>query len=187
MEFLLNLLIVGAVVAAAICLAVWLYVFNQGDARFEFLVSQRSPLHLTELTKESATFTVSIPFVNSGPQDGTIIDLFPRCLLPQEYFDKVTVESYLARTDAERSDGYWEAMIIPKKTGGIIKLTVKFTAKEGDIAVALKEMVDMPVSLVCQIVSRSKWYLQKTDMVMPKKEFAQEMEKMSGASLRGAN
>jgi len=186
MEYFINLLFIIIGAGIAICVAVWLYILNQGNAKFEFLISQRSPFNLVEMTKDSATFTASIPFVNSGSQDGTITDFFPRHLLPQEQFDKVKVESFLSRTAAERSDGYWEAIIIPKKAGEIIKLVIVFTAKDGDILPVLKEMVDMPVSLICHIVSRSKWYLQKTDIVVPKKEIVQEIEKLSSA-LKEAN
>jgi hypothetical protein len=181
MEFLIKILLILISGSTLVVLLLCLYIVNQGNAKFELLKNQRSQFNLVSLTKESANFEVSIPFVNSGSQDGTITDFFPRHLLPEEQFDKVKVETFLARTTAERSDGYWEAIIIPKKSGETIKLTVVFTAKDGDILAALKEMVDMPISFVCHIVSRGDWYLQKYDIVMPRKEIAQELNKLSRA------
>jgi hypothetical protein len=186
MEFLIKLLLILISGSALVFLLICLYIINQGNAKFELLKNQRSPFSLAALTKESAKFETIIPFINSGSQDGTITDFFPRHLLPQEQFDKVKVETFLSRTTAERSDGYWEAIIVPKKSGETIKLTVVFTAKDGDILSALKEMVDMPISFVCHIVSRGEWYLQKYDIVMTRKEIAQELDKLSRA-LKEAN
>jgi hypothetical protein len=179
MEFLVNIFIFLVLALAAAGLAVYLYILNQGDAKFEFLVSDRAAFKLSSLTQESAVFTTSVPFVNSGPQDGTIVDLFPRHLLPQEQFDKVKAESFVSRQGAERSDGYWEAVIIPKKTGGVLNVTVVLTAKEGGILPLLPEMVDMPVKLVAHIVARRKWYLQKAEIILPQTEIAAELLKRS--------
>ncbi len=87
MEVLLTLfaLIVG------LGLVVWLYITVQGDAEFEFLVDQRTNFSLTALTDDTATFTCKVPFINKGPQDGTIMDAFTRHLLPREQFDAVAV------------------------------------------------------------------------------------------------
>ena len=183
MDLLLDILGVLLILAVLAALAVRLYFARQGNCKFVFLVSERSGFKLTSLTKESATFVTVIPFANKGTQDGTIVDLFPRHLLPQEQFDAVKTESYLAHADFDRADGYWEAMIIPFGTGGKIKLTVKFTAKEGDIVSALAGMVDMPIELICQTVGRSYWQLGKTRLIMPKEEVKEQLKEMKETSV----
>jgi len=161
-EFLavLLILVLGAVVA------VWLYIANQGDASFKFIVDQRTDFTLKALTKDTAVFSTTVPFVNNGTQDGTLMDVFPRHFLPCEQFDAVDTDTRLTLDSANRTDGYWEANIVPKGTGGSIILTVKFTAKSGDIIAALKNMVDMPIDIIYQVVARSPWYLAKTRLIM---------------------
>ena len=162
MEFLIVLLVVVLVAA----IGVWLYIAKQGDANFKFLVDQRTDFTLTAITKESASFSATVPFVNNGTQDGTLMDVFPRHFLPYEQFDAVDTDSRLAFNKANRSDGYWEAYIVPVSDGGSIILTVKFTAKSGDIKAALKEMVDMPIDIIYQVVARGLWYLAKERLIM---------------------
>ncbi|SMD00887.1 hypothetical protein [Sporomusa malonica] len=166
MEFLAVLLIL--VVGAAV--GIWLYIVNQGDAHFQFIVDQRTDFTLAEITKDAATFRTVVPFINNGTQDGTLMDVFPRHFLPYEQFDAVDTDARLTLDSADRNDGYWEAYIVPKNTGGSIILTVKFTAKNGDIAAALKDMVDMPIDIVFQVVARSPWYIDKNRLVMTASE-----------------
>lgn len=149
------------VVAALLVLAVWLYIARQGDAEFEFLVDQRTKFIVTEADEKSAVFTCKVPFVNQGTQDGTIMDAYTRHLLPCEQYDGVEVISRLELESAPREDAYWEALIVPKGTGQAVVVTLKLTAKQGNIQAALADMVDMSIDLVYQVVARSEWYLAK--------------------------
>ena len=159
----LSLLLVAVVVIA---LLIWLYIVRQGDAEFEFLVDQRTDVKLEELTGSSAVFSCSVPFVNKGTQDGTIIDCYPRHLLPYEQYDGVEVSSRIELETRRRNDGYFESVIIPKTTGSSIILTLKFTSNGGDIKNALSDMVDMSVDIVFQVVGRSNWYITKQRMTV---------------------
>jgi hypothetical protein len=145
--------------------AVWLYIAKQGDAEFAFLVDQRTPWVIEALYEGSATFSVKVPFINRGSQDGTIMDAYTRHLLPYEQYDAVEVYSRLTNEELFRSDGYWEAVIVPKHTGGTVIVTVRLTAKAGSIEQALADMVDMSVDIVYQIVARSPWYISKNRLL----------------------
>ena len=166
MDFLMILISLVVIV----CIAVWLFIARQGDAEFEFSVGERTGFVLEELTDKKATFSCKVPFINKGSQGGTIMDAYPRHLLPYEQYDGVAVNSRLELTTAPRTDNYFEAVIFTPGTGGTIGITVEFTAKEGDIKQALGEMieltVDMPIDIVYQIVARTPWYIHKTRMVM---------------------
>lgn len=168
MELLLFILIAVAVVAAAL----WLYIARQGDAEFEFLVDQRTEFKLDDISRDKAVFSCVVPFVNKGSQDGTIMDCFPRHLLPQEQLDTVEVASRLELETRRRGDNYFEALIVPKTDGNAVIVTVTFTAKKGDIRAALADMVDMPIDIYHQIVARSDWYVTKQRMVMLADEVA---------------
>ncbi|HWQ62448.1 MAG TPA: hypothetical protein VN521_09070 [Negativicutes bacterium] len=168
MELLLFLLI-AAVVAA---IALWLFIARQGDAEMEFLVDQRTDFKLEEMSGDRAVFSCVVPFVNKGTQDGTIMDCFPRHLLPQEQYDAVEVSSRLELETRRRSDGYFEALIVPKTDGNAVIVTVTFAAKQGDIRQALEGMVDMPVEIYSQNVGRGNWYVTKQRIVMMADEVA---------------
>ena len=157
MIFLLLVIIVIA--------AVWLYIARQGDAEFVFLVDQRTAWVVEEFHEDSVTFSVKIPFINRGSQDGTIMDAYTRHLLPFEQCDAVEVYSRLTNEALFRSDGYWESVIVPKHTGGTAVVTIRLTAKKGSIATALADMVEMPVDIVYQVVARSLWYISKNRLL----------------------
>lgn len=168
----MELLLFFAVAAAALAVAVWLFIARQGDAEFEFLVDQRTDFKLEELSGNRAVFSCVVPFVNKGTQDGTIMDCFTRHLLPQEQFDAVEAFSRLELESRRRSDGYFEALIVPKTDGNAVIVTVAFAAKQGDIRQALTGMVDMPVEIYFQVVARGKWYVDKQRIVMMADEVA---------------
>ena len=168
MELLLFILLAAAVVAVAL----WLFIARQGDAELEFLVDQRTDFKLDDISGGRAVFSCVVPFVNKGTQDGTIMDCFPRHLLPQEQYDTVEVSSRLELETRRRNDGYFEALIVPKTDGNAVIVTVIFTAKQGDIREALAGMVDMPVEIYFQVVARGKWYVTKQRIVMTAGEVA---------------
>lgn len=178
MEFLTVLVLA----ALLLVVAVWLYIARQGDAEFAFLIDERTKFALVEKTKETATFAAVVPFVNKGTQDGTIMDAYTRHLLPEEQYNGVEVASRLELDTARRTDGYWEAYIVPKGTGQSVIATVKFTAKQGDITEALKEMPDMSIDIVYQVVSRTPWYIDKAPrMVMTHAEIMDALTRNSQA------
>jgi hypothetical protein len=167
-ELLLILLIAAAVAA----IALWLFIARQGDAEMEFLIDQRTDFRLEEMSGDRAVFSCVVPFVNKGTQDGTIMDCFPRHLLPQEQYDAVEVSSRLELETRRRSDGYFEALIVPKTDGNAVIVTVALTARQGDIRKALEDMVDMPVEIYSQIVGRGNFYVAKQRLVMTADEIA---------------
>lgn len=177
MLFLQGLLIF--IVLAA--LAVWLYIKSKGDCRFEFLVDQRTPFTPVELKDNYIVFSCQVPFVNKGTQDGTLIDVHLRTLLPHEYYDKVDVDGRLHNAKDPRSDHYWESVIIPYGTGGSAVLNVKLTAVDGNIRAALAEMVDLPMYIVFEVVGRRPIVVYKTYLVMTQEETRTAVEKIQAA------
>lgn len=181
MEFLMILVLLLVVVI----IAVWLFIARQGDAEFQFIVEDRSDFILDQITDKTATFSCRVPFVNKGSQAGTIMDAYPRHLLPYEQYDGVDVSSRMELTTAPRTDNYFEAIIIPQGTGGTVVITVTFTAKTGSIQETLGQMaelrVDMAIDIVYQIVARTPWYIHKTRMIMTCDEITKAMQAKSTA------
>ena len=170
---IIAVIIIGMLIAA---LATYLYILNQGNCNIQFFGNSRSEFKIDELTQDSIIFSTLIRYENNGGQNGTIVDLFPRHLLPQEQFDAVKVESWLFNTETERHDGYWEAIIVKKGQDGTITLNVKLTAKNGDIINTLENMVDMPIHLVYQVVGRSWFKIYKERIIMYKDEVKQAIK-----------
>ncbi|EIW20834.1 hypothetical protein SAMN04515679_1671 [Pelosinus fermentans] len=185
MEILVTIVIIAIIMA----IAVWLFIAKQGDADFEFKVNERTEFKLVDQTEKTATFSCEVAFINKGSQDGTIMDAYPRHLLPYEQFDGVDVNSRMELTTALRTDNYFEAVIIPKGTGGIVIVTVTFTAKTGNIKDALQNLydlsVDMPIDIVYQIVARTPWYIHKARMIMSCDEINRAMQAKGTAKWEG--
>lgn len=179
----LTLLILGAIVL--VLLAVKLFIVAQGDAEFEFQVEKRSRFAVSGETEQALELTCRVPFVNMGSQDGTIMDAYPRTLLPYEQFDKVEVSGRLELETAPRVDNYFEALIVPKGTGGAINVTLRLKDRSGEgLRKALEKMaenrVDLPVDIVYQVVARSKWYINKQRLVLASEELAAALSAKGG-------
>jgi hypothetical protein len=153
-----------------VVISVWLYIKRKGDCHFEFLVDQRTKFEPTEIKDTYVVFSCQVPFINNGTQDGTLIDVHMRTLLPKEQFDKVNVDAWLYSNTDPRNDAYWEASLIPFGKGGTVTVQVKLTAYEGDIRAALAEMVDMPMYIVFEVVGRRPIAVHKNYMVMTMEE-----------------
>ncbi len=110
MEFLVTIVLLAVIVAVA----VWLFIAKQGDAEIEFKVDQRTEFMLVEQTEKTATFSSKVAFINKGSQDGTIMDAYPRHLLPYEQFDGVEVSSRMELTTAPRTDNLPRKKVILK-------------------------------------------------------------------------
>ncbi len=170
-------LIIGAAILLAIGL--WLFVLKQGDAEFAFLTKSRNPFTVQEISADRVVLVTQVPFVNRGTQAGTIVDVFPRYLLPYEYFDTVNVAAKITIASRPRRDEYWEAIIVEPGKGDAIILSVTLTAKDGDIVGSLREMVDMPVDIMYQIVSRCNLSLYKERLILTSEEVAAALAEVS--------
>lgn len=172
----LNVIIALIGIFAVMYLLVRIFSWKQGDARFIIEARRREPFRLKSLTDATAVFETEVPFHNGGRQLGTIMDFYPRTLLPREQYDLVTVSAQLANKAAERDDGYWEAVIYYPHNSGRIRVTVTLTSKGGNIREDLRLFPDMPIDLVYQAVSRSEWYIHKARITLKAAEVQQAME-----------
>lgn len=169
MELLLIILLLVAAVAAG----VWLYIIHQGDAAFVFLTERHTPWQVETAAEDRLVVRTVVPYINKGTQDGTLMDVFPRCQVPQEYYAAARVEASLTNEAAPRTDGYWEANIVPKGTGGAVILTVRFTPTAGSISQALDKLVDLPIDIIYQVVARGPWYFAKTRLLVEAEQIRQ--------------
>lgn len=177
------LLLIGLVVLAAA--AVRLFIAAQGDAEFEFQVTKRTQFAVSAETDDSIELTCRVPFVNKGSQDGTIMDAYPRTLLPYEQFDKLEAVGRLELEAAPRIDNYFEAVIIPKGTGQAVNVTLRLTDRSGEgvksaLAAMVENRVDLPVDIVYQIVARSDWYIHKNRLVLTSEELSAALAAKGG-------
>ena len=173
---LLNVVIAVIGIVAVLYLLFRLFAWHQGDARFVIEARRRDPFTLKMMSQDKAVFETEVPFNNAGKQLGTIMDFFPRTLLPQEQYDKVVVRSQLANKAAERDDGYWESVIINPGETGRIRVTIELVSKSGNIREDLKTFPDMAIDLIYQAVSRSEWYLHKARITLKAAEVKRALE-----------
>lgn len=173
---LLNVIIFIIGALAVLYLLFRLFAWRQGDARFIIDARHRQPFALKSMTVDTAVFETEVPFKNVGRQLGTIMDFYPRTLLPYEQYDKVIVHSQLANKAAEREDGYWESVIINPNEAGRIRVTIELVSRDGNIREDLKTFPDMAIDLVYQVVSRSEWYIHKARITLKASEVKRALE-----------
>ena len=76
-----------------LCTYIPFVVLKQGNENIVLLAKRATNFQVSDRSFESITLFCDIPFVNKGRQLGTIMDLFPRPLLPEEHFDAVKVNA----------------------------------------------------------------------------------------------
>ena len=91
---ILSAVIAIIVAVAALYLLFRLFVLKQGNENIVLLAKRATNFQVSDRSFESITLFCDIPFVNKGRQLGTIMDLFPRPLLPEEHFDAVKVNAW---------------------------------------------------------------------------------------------
>ena len=80
---LLDTLVWIACIIAIIYIAYRVFAWRQGNEGITILVKRRTPFVVEDISFDQVVLTTDIPFVNKGKQYGTIMDMFPRHLLPQ--------------------------------------------------------------------------------------------------------
>lgn len=172
----LNILVAIIVVLAIFYILYRLFVWKQGNENVVLLIKRRTPFVVEHRDFASVTLYTDIPFVNKGTQLGTIMDLFPRHLLPCEQFDRVTVNSWgqhLERTN--RQDGYFESYIVKPKTGGTVRIHVTFTGINGNIINDIEGLPDMNLDIYYQVVGRTFYRITKQRIRMTQEEVARAL------------
>ena len=87
--------VVSIIVAIAVLYLLFrLFALKQGDEKVILLPKRATNFQVSDRNFESITLFCDVPFVNKGRQNGTIMDLFPRPLLPEEQFDSVKVDAW---------------------------------------------------------------------------------------------
>ena len=170
----------NAIVTIACCIALgyiaWrIFAWRQGNEEIIIDVKRRTAFILEDISFNEAVLCCDIPFINRGKQYGTILDAFPRHLLPQEQFDGVHIYSWLTDAHKERHDGYWEAIIVKQRKSGVMRLRLVLTAKTGNIRKDLIDFPDMPIDIVHQVVGRTDYRISKARLVLTAEELEQAL------------
>ena len=158
-------------IAVIVVLATWLYIEYKGNAEFVVKTAERSDFELIAQTEKSVTLQCKVEIANVGKQCGTIMDCYSRHLMPYEYFDGVQVHSRIQLATAPREDDYFESFIINEQGKAVLLVEVELMArKEESIQDALVNMVDMPIDIVYQMVTRKDWHIEKARIEMKASE-----------------
>lgn len=171
-----NVLMTLVAICAVAYLAFRLFAYKQGDAVFQFKTDKRTPFQLEEVSFRKAVFVTDVPFGNIGKQGGTIMDCYPRHLMPCEQFCKCRITSWITHLENERHDGYWESYIFLPGEGGTLRLRVELESADGNIRDDLSFFPDMPVDVVYQVVARSDWYIAKCRVTLTADEVLKALQ-----------
>lgn len=157
-------------------LAVKLYIIRLGKANPVFYGDRRTEFVATDFGQSSMTVACEMPYMNTGKQLCTIMDCYPRVLLPQEQFSGVKITGRVERIDARRNDGYFEAVLVYPQTGGTLIVTLDIEVVSDAVRETLLAMPDVNVDVVYQIVDRHSLYINKTRIVLTANEVKRAIE-----------
>ncbi|MBQ8682128.1 MAG: hypothetical protein IJ510_00150 [Selenomonadales bacterium] len=163
-------LIVLAVIACK------LYIMHLGKANPVLYADRRTEFKATEFKETSMTVACEMPYMNTGKLLCTIMDCYPRVLLPQEQFSGVKITGRVERADARRDDGYFEAVLVYPQTGGTLIVTLDLEVQNENVRETLLAMPDVNVDVVYQIVDRHSLYINKTRIVLTAREVKSAIE-----------
>ncbi|MCD8198994.1 MAG: hypothetical protein LUD24_02240 [Phascolarctobacterium sp.] len=154
-KLILGLIILGVLVVAV-------YIARQGDAKIELKTAERTKAEKNTEKEDRIDFSLDIPYVNSGTQEGTILDAYLRIYLPEEQYDGVLLRGKVNLKDALRGDDYFEAVLVPAGTGKTMVLRFEAYARNGgNIEEALSAMPDVDVALFADCRGRGELYTVK--------------------------
>ncbi|MCD8175808.1 MAG: hypothetical protein LUD41_07895 [Phascolarctobacterium sp.] len=154
-KLVLGLVILGVLVVA-------IYIAKQGDAKIELKTTERTKVGKTAEKEDRIDFSLDIPYVNNGTQEGTILDAYLRIYLPEEQYDGILLRSKVNLKDVLRGDDYFEAVLVPAGTGKTMVLRFEAYARNGkNIKEALSAMPDVDVALFADCRGRGKLYTVK--------------------------
>lgn len=159
-------------VIGLICLgfiAYWIMAFIQGDCKFHIEKNKMSSLKVDSMSDNHVLFTFTVPIVNKGRQNGTIMDAFMRLYVPFEQYNEAFLSTLLTVKDLPRNDGYWQACIIPKGSHKTLVCKIIMQGKSGNILRDLETIPDIPLEIIYQAVGRSDYYYEK-EMIHIKSE-----------------
>ena len=152
----------------------------QGQVRFAWLT--KSDWSVSKVSDSFAQFAVKIPLKNETGIDLTIVDAFPRILLPEEQYQSARVFGRAVFGEDAREDGYWEAVIIPRRTGANLTLVLEFCSDRGTLAEALAELPDFNVDLYWQTVCRNPIRIEKQRFQIQAEELRKAFAEKGGAN-----
>ena len=161
---LIDTLVWIACIIAIIYIAYRIFAWRQGNEDIVIMVKRRTPFVVEDISFDQVVLSTDIPFVNRGKQYGTIMDMFPRHLLPQEQFDNVRIQS-------------WEALVYKQRQGSTIRLRLVMTANSGNIRKDLVGFPDMPIDIYHQVVGREAYRISKTRITLTAEELEVAMRK----------
>lgn len=172
---LVNIIVTIIFIVAVLFVAFRIFAWKQGNEEIVMLPKRRTQFEVEDISFNQVTLVSDIPFVNKGRQNGTIMDLYPRHLLPQEQFDQVSITSWTTDAAEERHDGYWKSVIIEPRKGGTVRLRLILNAKTGNIRKDLVGFPDMNIDIVYQVVGRSDWHISKNRLILTAEELQHAM------------
>lgn len=158
------LTIIGIFIALFILglLVVAIYISVQGDAEMRLLPKERSQARLVAQEDGRADFSLTLPFTNTGKQEGTILDAYLRIYLPQEQYADVLLRGKVNLEDVPRDDDYFEALLVPAGTKRSFALRFEAYAKNGkDLSEALAGAPDVDVAVFIDCRGRRELYTVK--------------------------
>ncbi len=173
----------------------WAFATWQGNARFELETERASGLRIPAGDADAADYLPPVAgtnwtiekvelrrlhlrnylvLKNVGREQGTVMDCFGRCYLPDEYVKGVRAWTHVTDMNKPRKDDYWESILVPAKTSLTLQIDLTLEITEGNLRDAVEKFPDMDIDIIYQVVSRTDWEYDKQRIVLKGDELRRE-------------
>jgi len=151
--------------AGSLTVALALFFWYQGDSEIVFKTEAAHTFQVKhEPLKREIYCRCLIPLTNQGRQHGMVINVFCQPMYYGKIMEKLEMIPRLRLCrEPLRKNGYWEAVIIKKKTTHLTELEVKIRAQI-DLKSLVKEVPRLTVLIYYQTVGRNGIQLQLAEI-----------------------
>lgn len=169
----MSILAALAPVAAGFA-ALELLALKVGDCRVRLALDQIADKTLYFADDAHACLRFSVPFRNTGKQQGLIIDAHAQLQPAGELYGHLQPVTRWVNPGAPRTDGYWEACIL--KPGLEMSTRVEMWLTASDIRKELEQLSLLRVDCYYKSYCRGPMTYMREEIVLPLSEFAEVSE-----------
>ncbi len=139
------------------------YFRYQGDSEIVFDAKAARDYRVTKnMLQRTIRCRCLIPLANRGRQNGMVINVFCQPMYYGKIMEQLEITAKLRPMDAPVRNGYWEAVIVKKKTASLTELEVAIYSK-ADLHIVAREIPRLKVIIYYQVVGRDgiQWHLSE--------------------------
>ena len=142
------------------------------DKLLVFFKDRRTPAKPLSKTDDRIEFSVDVPYENQSRDEGIFLDAFVRIYLPDEQYNGALLRGRVNHPAAPRTDGYFEARLVPPGEKDHLTVTFEVTPRNGKKTAeeAILGIPDVEFALYVERRGRMELFHNKENILLTKEE-----------------